>query len=74
MCQALADDAVTELRPVQDETLLKRKTMMPFPLTKAGPRYQTYFPHMEIIKLFCTCQMPEIHSVTHVGTGTTSSA
>ena len=38
----------------------QRKTMMPFPQTKAGPRYQTYFPHMEI-ELFCTCQMPETY-------------
>ena len=38
----------------------QRKTMMPFPQTKAGPHYQTYFPHMEI-ELFCTCQMPETY-------------
>ena len=34
--------------------------MMPFPQTKAGPRTQTYFPHMEV-ELFCTCQMPETY-------------
>ena len=45
------------------EHLLKcfqRKTMMPFPQTKAGPRTQTYFPPMEI-ELLCTCQMLETY-------------
>ena len=56
--QVIRDKAVKlrilELQPVQDGTTpVERKTMMPFPQTKAGPvTMQTYFSHM-----FCTCQI-----------------
>ena len=50
----------------------QRKTMMPFPQTKAGPRYQTYFPHMNCSALVrCQKHMMIWSSVTCVGTGTT---
>ena len=65
-----------ELQPVQDGTTpVERRTMMPFPQTKAGPRYHAdLFLPMEI-DLFCTCQIHMMiwSSVTRVGTGTTSS-
>ena len=60
---ALGDD-VTRLNFNQGQMrkhLLKcfqEKVMTPFPQTKPGPHYQSYFPIMEI-ELFCSCLMPE---------------
>ena len=38
----------------------QKKEMQPFPLTRAAPRSQSYFPFREI-ELFCSCQMPETY-------------
>ena len=38
----------------------QEKVMTPFPQTKPGPHYQSYFPLMEI-ELFCLCLIPETY-------------
>ena len=38
----------------------QKKEMQPFPLTRAAPRSQSYFPFREI-ELLCSCQMPKTY-------------
>ena len=38
----------------------QKKEMQPFPLTRTAPHHQNYFPFI-VIKLFCSCQMPETY-------------